>query len=238
MWPDYCLGARYIIDDRYDGYVLERCDDFDMPYYGVLLMTDNPVWALDLIRFFTSDKWFAVKKLVDIIRSDTAWLRGTHAGKNRFIARLRKFMELLKEIHINIHTHIVPLYVLLGVEGLTDYVRVLNAFKGHYHRVRNKVHELVYPHLIDELLRIKRVELWFSHKNWYYRKVAIDFDFERYVIYLKIGSRSKHITLSEARTILKKIVNRADRDLHRRILTRDTHLQLELLEPIPKVIEP
>ena len=246
LWPDYCLGASVILKECvgshcWPEYVIERCFDFEGYWHDYnLLMTNSAEWALGLVKFFTSSKWLAVKSLVDVIISDLAMLRGTHSVKDRFIARLKKFLRLLDDVCVKVgFMTYVCLSELLDVELLRRYASILEAFKGEYHRVRNKVHELLYPHLHAELERLKEVKLWFSTDGWGRYALLFKFDGDKDVeVYIRdMAIPKKYISLGEAVTILKKIVERKERHRERQRLKNDEWTQLELLEPIPKVVK-
>ena len=241
LWPDYCLGAAIVREDRWGHYVLERCFEFDVPWVDeVLLMTNSPEWALTLIKFFTSKKWLGLRKLVDVVISDLVLLRGTHSAKDRCIARLRKLVRILEDTYVRPDVWVTDVGSLLGLDKLREYIEVLEAFRNEYHRVRDKVHELLYPHLRSELERIKDVKLWFSSTEWHYHGLGLLITFNDEVsaeLELKRPRRTKYLSLGEAVDILRKIVERKERRRKEQKLENDEWAQLKLLEPIPKVIE-
>ncbi len=217
IWPDGCITASTVLQDYYYGYVLERCIEFDTPWMceKVLLMTDSPRWALDISKFFMSKKWLGLKKLIDIIIEDLALLRGTHAAKNRFIARLRKLVNLLEDTYVEgTYTGFINVGDMLGLTDIKEYIEVLNAFRSDYHRVRDKAHELVYPHLKSELERIKHVVLWFSRPQWY--RCGLRFEFGDLItraelVLLKGVKRYRKLNMNEAVDVLKRIISREER---------------------------
>ena len=243
LWPTYCLGAVIVREDRCEGYVLERCSEFDVRWMGgeVLLMTNNPGWALGLTEFFMSGRWRGLVRLADVVIDDLSMLRGTHSVKNRFIARLRKFLRLLKEVYVCYGVCMDSVAYLLGVDRLREYAEVLSAFRGDCHRVRDKVHELLYPHIRSELERLKEVRLWFSSDAWYRHGLGLlitftgDGDAEMKWDGPRL-QRTKHVSVADAITILKKVVERDDRREQR--LRYDEWSILKLLEPIPKTLDP
>lgn len=210
VWSDdYCLGSRIVCEVGRSK--LEVCDMFEDRDYWVLLLTNDARCALKLIDFFSSKKWAGIRGLIDLVIRDLGMLRGTHASKKRFIRRLRKLIYVLDSVFVDVGIGWASLNSLLELNRLRKYVIILEAFEDNVHRIRDRVHALVYPHLRRELERIQRVEVWFTKDDWYYRRVAINVDFGDGVAYLMVKDTANYLTLKEVRGILKKIIEREER---------------------------
>ena len=82
----------------------------------------------------------------------------THSCMDRRIARLRKLLRILDSISLEVDTlYSGRCYVTVKqlakpvIEVLEDVLRVLQHFRGEYHRVRDRVHQYLYPIILTVL---------------------------------------------------------------------------------------
>lgn len=104
---------------------------------------------------------YATAYLAKLLISDLRYLRSTHALKNRVIARLRKFARVVKLLGLEE-------YYLEEISKLKEIIRVLEAVKNEFHKVRDPVHELLYPHIVDVLESFMVARLRYYLKGRYH----------------------------------------------------------------------
>ncbi len=163
-----------------------------------------------------------VKTLVKIILRDLEEYRGgTHSYKDRIIARLKKFLEILTyyEESILCYTSLVDknLYkvYLDVVKEIEEYIKVLESTKEMIHRERNKVFELVYPHLREALEKLVDVKIVLDRRHE--RKYSLYAVYSEYYIHYGIEYTELDVTLTKAEfeEILAKLLNRLEQQLHK-----------------------
>ena len=160
-WHDVCLSSTIVYESRVGR--VEVCNEVSSDIYddAVLVYTDSPFLAQSILEFLHRYH-AAITHLVSLIVDDLWMLRGSHAEKNRAITRIAKLLGLLYSLGVefrmdNILYAILPAFTLYGAWRIARHLPALMTFKGHERRIRDMVHELIYPHLRRDLERIMNV---------------------------------------------------------------------------------
>ena len=180
LYPGECL----ILIENEQGYRREdisicKDDVLEIEYFAA---TDK--YIIPLIELFQK-YYLLLYKLTDIMIRDLEGLRGTHAWKNRTIARLKKFIRILKEIGGDYKLGYVSLYTLFEykLHDLEEIIRALETVKGEFHRVRDPVHELFYPYIRRILKDLQEIRIRYiirsdSMVKLYYQVELTKYGFE------------------------------------------------------------
>ncbi len=155
------------------------CIEDDFNEYTPYLLVENGYeeYFEPLVNMFK--KYYpTILILVNTIIKDLEYLHGTHSAKDRCIARIKKFIRILGELGIT-YPFITSFYSLLK-PILIDIEKILLAMsrvKNEYHRVRNPIHELLYPRLRRNLEAIANVSIKYVVVDKYKAKLEYIVDF-------------------------------------------------------------
>jgi len=135
----------------------------DRGHLDYIVVRNSPELFEKLLVFF-DEEYRGFADLVQlIIENDVrGHFIGTHSSMNRTLARLRKLRYIMSHYNAVSHVAVVSLDKLF-VNITRDLDRAINAlmfFKGEYHRVRDRVHQLVYPILRKTLERLLYVTVY------------------------------------------------------------------------------
>jgi len=219
-------GECYIILDGDSPYQrLEYCKDDSFYGWGREYFYVTDEYVLPLIDLFR--KYYALLyKLTDILMRDLAGLRGTHACKNRTIARLKKFVRILGEIGGGYELYHVSLYTLFRdkIDDLKEMIEALETVRNEYHRVRDPVHELFYPHIREILEDLREIRIVFPVHEGSNSKLRYEIEFrdkeirvERRLDTRNHGSWTKS-SIEEIKEIVEKRAERRKRRARQRRL--------------------
>jgi len=217
LYPGEC---RFVLSSDSPEKRLEYCKDYDLFGREYFYVTDD--YVLPLINLFK--KYYPlIYKLTDIMIRDLAGLRGTHAWKNRTIARLKKFLRILMEIGGDWGLHHVSLYTLFEekTEDLKEIIEALETVKNEYHRVRDPVHELFYPHIRGILEDLRTIRIIYPVCREYGRKLEYEIEFDKENRhYIEVTRRLdipghyfslKNVPIDEVKEVVNKRINRRER---------------------------
>ena len=100
-WHDVCLSSTIVYESR-DGRI-EVCNEVSNDIFddAVLVYTDSPFFALSILEFLRRYH-AAIVHLVSLIIDDLWMLRGSHAEKDRVIARIAKLLGLLYSVGVEL----------------------------------------------------------------------------------------------------------------------------------------
>jgi len=192
-------------------------------YYYVDYMNKEQLLGFT-VAYRLLDKYHGVvKTLVSIMLKDLDEYRGgTHSYKNRVIARLKKFLEILtyyeESLLCSVFVASMDLYKVFldTVKEIEEYIKVLESTKDMTHRERNKVFELVYPRLREALEKLVDVKIVLDRHNHGYVLYA---EYSKYYVHYGIEWHNKKdtidvtLTKTEFEEILAKLLNRLEHEM-------------------------
>ena len=159
-------------------------DIIDVNVFGDLVVETS-----DPRAFYTLYK--GLRKVVPVVESlvrvtkayDMPQFISTHSCMDRRVARLMKLLKILDSLWLEVDTLYSGRYCVSfkqlarpAVEVLEHVLRVLEYFKGRYHRSRDRVHQYLYPVILSVLDTLREVKVvlkpWAAPLNVRYRYVA------------------------------------------------------------------
>ena len=216
----WCL---YIYKDYFTGEpIVERCVDGWEEY---ILIKRDAYHHLKYIKELFDKKHHVITYLSSILVGDLAMLRGTHTRKNRVIARLKKFLRVVNELGFKG-------YYNEEASKLKEIIRVLEAVKDEFHRVRDPIHELIYPRLRDVLEEFMKAKIKYELAEAWRRKAFLVLEYEynpiigeyrKYIhLHVEVGDRTMNVGLSD-KDIEEIIMKKEERRRHK---DRDRYLDM------------
>ena len=227
---------------------------------GEILIFD-PLFALAVLNFVKTGGFKAYVILTRFLVRDLSRLHGTHSEKDRVIARLKKFLWILKNMEIDHATidpetneaaylpYTISLYrfYLPHTATLRSAIEGMEYFKGETHRLRNRIHELFYPHLrsaLDGFLS-KTIEFHVGSVSKRRIRCHIFYTESRDKVYIncamtipvKDGERSILLSQDKVEEILRKKIERIKRRERRRPCLRYDFYEALLLGEFLKSLE-
>ncbi|MEM0325815.1 MAG: hypothetical protein QW733_02115 [Desulfurococcaceae archaeon] len=200
------IWCRKIISDG-----VRLCMDEFRSFYYV-----TPEFFKDFYSFI--DRYYPlIDALTDVLIKDLDRLLGVHKNKNKVIARFRKFTKLMREIEGWVEAGTVSLYDLFEeyIDELEKYIKAMDAVRYDKHRVRDRVHNLLYPYLKQCLQQLKDIELRVVIRDQgdasvYY---SIHYYGDERVVEHVIHKHGKHAvgvraSMNDVETVVKKIIER------------------------------
>jgi len=213
-------SCRIILEDRYGVERIEKCQTFEG--FRLVVTTELVLPLLEFLKRY----YMLIYKLTDIALRDINYLFGTHNAKNQALARLRKFVRVFREISKLMESKVVSLYDLFEEEldDIEEMVMAMNTVRDEYHRVRDPVHQLFYPHLRRRIESIMKFSIEFpvysDHRRSISYTIGLYFDKRKrrvevdVVRDIRIKDRLyafKHATFDEVKKIIEKRIERRKR---------------------------
>lgn len=134
---------------------------------GILKFHDEH-YFLGFLEFLET-RYAGLASLALMLHKDLGFLRGyAHVTEDRVIARLKKFLRLLRSIYVipgeEWYWPYMSLYDIFQPQAyeIERAIKALEFFRGEVHRVRDRGHELVYPHLSRALSGLLEKRMMFE----------------------------------------------------------------------------
>ena len=214
--------------------VVERCYDD----WGWEIVVKDWWWLRQVLELF-DHQHYVVAYLASVLIGDLGMLRGTHARKNRLIARLRKFLRVVEMLGFD-------KYFIDEADEIESIIKVMECVKDGFHCIRNPVHELLYPRIRDMLNEFMGVTVTYVlHEGWgrrVYLRVRYEYNPYRkeYIkhawIDVKTGKHYSSVRLDERG--VKEIIRKKEERQKRR--DRDRYLDMNpedmIMWYVPKIL--
>jgi len=230
----WCL---HIYKDYFSGEpIVDRCVDGWEEY---ILIRRDAYHHLKYIKELFDKQHYVIAYLASVLIGDLAMLRGTHARKNRLIARLKKFLRVVDGLGFRD-------YYGEEVGKLKEIIRVLEVVKGEFHRVRDPIHELIYPRLRDILEGFMEAKVKYELVEAWRRKafIVLEYKYEptvreyrKYIhLHVEVGDKVRDVGLSnrDVEEIIRKKEERRKRK------DRDRYLDMNpedlIMWYVPKIL--
>jgi len=211
---------------RHDLESINVCTDLE--HLDTIVVDYSPEMYRELVEFFEK-RYSGFADLIKLIISNDLinHFIGTHNSMNRTVFRLCKLRYIISQKDVVKYS---PLgFNKLFTAILEDYDRAINAllfFKGDHHRVRDKVHELMYPIIRGILERFLTVRVYYRMYSRRFSNVYIKCVF-RYQMYREMESDCwlvrdddivKKLSTREIYEILSKQIQRRDKRIEEKRL--------------------
>ncbi len=174
MWDSYeCTEVL-------PGGALLSCESRDAPWAGEYLETNDPGIFKSLMNWTLRDDGYkGIAMMVALlVRHDAGYSRGTHSAMNRYVARLAKLIRVLEGSTLTLEGrgyHIISFLDMFpkAKSELKAALTVLTRYRDSYHRVRDRVHELMYPIIRRALEDLMAITIVHRVDEGYHRKVFL-----------------------------------------------------------------
>ena len=227
-----CLEGIIVHELRSYDIRVEVCEDWE---HRDSIVVENSPWLFRVLFGFFDKEYSGFANLVKLLLENDLkrYFLGTHNRMDRTLARLKKFMYIARQESAELP--FTDLFRLV-FRDLNNIIDILEYYKDDVHRVRDKVHELVYPVLRDTLRRFLFIDLYYMpYHRWSTRRyIHCRFEYDRLDNTVEkecelvvetsnpyIPSETIPLTLNDVRNILEKQIQRIERSREQRRLLRE-----------------
>jgi len=134
-----------------------------------VIVRGTPRFFRDVLKYIDNEYGGFANLVKLIIEDDLEHLLGTHHAMDRTLARLKKLRYIMRNRWITGNPALTYDKIFLNTSKRLDRViSAMDHFKGDYHRVRDRVHQLLYPILRKTLEQYLTVKIYYKTQRWDY----------------------------------------------------------------------
>jgi hypothetical protein len=176
-----------------------------------------------LIKWFKENHHRLSSFINILIKYDLPLLVYTHNAMDRRIARLKKFLRILKYKTVYVEWTNISLRKVFEIEynALREIIDSMELVREDFHRPRDWVHQLIYPYLLSTLESFMCKTIWYEPRGYDTKyHISSSFHYNRYTneesITTTFHLKNKWISLNwtQLMELLEKIIERENKKKH------------------------